>query len=160
MSGQEYTPQGMREQQEIIQPKKPPFIFEQPPTSQPRIAPHSHPDLEIQIGLIEKEIENLKNLFAVHTVLINTLGSDKWEIRNPPLHVSMEQRGMSEFVACLYDIDLYGYGDTIPEALDDLKEAMANQFEFLSEEQSSIEFGDMPRKQFNFLKEIMAEKNA
>jgi predicted RNase H-like HicB family nuclease len=160
MSAQQFIPQGMQEQQEIIQPKKLTAIFEQPTAYQPKIAAHTHIDLEMEIASIEKDIENLKNLFTVHTVLLNTLGSDKWEIRKPPLHVSIEQRGVSEFVACLYDINIYGYGDTIPETLDDLKEAMVNQFEFLSEQESSIKLGDMPKKQFNFLKEIMVEKHA
>jgi hypothetical protein len=93
-------------------------------------------------------------------VPINTLGSDKWEFRKPPLHVSIEQRGVCDFIACLYDINIYGYGDKIPEALDDLKEAIIDQFEFLLEQESSVKLGNMPKKQLDFLKEIMVEKNA
>jgi predicted RNase H-like HicB family nuclease len=161
MSASQFIPHGMQEQQAVIQPpKEPTSIYEQPTAYQPKIAAHTHVDLEMEIASIEREIESLKNLFTVHTVPLNTLGSDKWEFRKPPLHVSIEQRGVSEFVACLYDINIYGYGDTIPEALDDLKEAMVNQFEFLSEQERSIKLGDMPKKQFKFLKEIMVEKNA
>jgi predicted RNase H-like HicB family nuclease len=161
MSAYRLIPPGMKEQQVVIQPpREPTSIYEQPTAYQPRIAAHEHINLEIEIASIEKEIERLKNLFTVHTVPLNTLGSNKWEFRRPPLHVSIEQRGVSEFIACLYDINIYGYGDTIPEALDDLKEAMVNQFEFLLEQGSSITLGDMPKKQFNFLKEIVVEKNA
>jgi len=164
MSASQFILQGIQEKQEkqgLFQPhKEPTYIYEQPTANQPKVSTHKHIDLEIEIASIEDEIENLKKLFTVYTVPLNTLGSNKWEFSKPPLHVSIEQRGVSEFIACLYDINIYGYGDTIPEALDDLKEAMVNQFEFLLEQESSVNLGDMPKKQFNFLKEIMVEKNA
>ncbi len=161
MSASQFIPQGMPEIQRLFQPpKEPTYIYEQPTADQPKVTTHKHIDLEIEIASIENEIVSLKNLFTVHTVPINTLGSDKWEFRKPPLHVSIEQRGVCEFIACLYDINIYGYGDTIPEALDDLKEAIIDQFEFLLEQESSVKLGNMPKKQLNFLKEIMVEKNA
>lgn len=161
MSAAQFIPKGMREIQWPIQPhKEPTYIYEQPTANQPKVTKHRHIDLEIEIASVENEIVSLKNLFRVHSVPINTLGSDKWEFRKPPLHVSIEQRGVCEFIACLYDINIYGYGDTIPEALDDLKEAIIDQFEFLLEQESSVKLGNMPKKQFDFLKEIMVEKNA
>jgi len=157
----QFIPKGMQEIQGLIQPhKEPTYIYEQPTANQPKVTTHKHIDLEIEIASIENEIVSLKNLLTVHSVPINTLGSDKWEFRKPPLHVSIEQRGVCEFIACLYDINIYGYGDTIPEALDDLKEAIIDQFEFLLEQESSVKLGNMPKKQLDFLKEIMVEKNA
>jgi predicted RNase H-like HicB family nuclease len=161
MSASQFISQGMQEKQGLFQPhKEPTYIYGQPTADQPKVTTHKHIDLEIEIASIENEIVSLKNLFTVHTVHINTLGSDKWEFRKPPLHVSIEQRGVCEFIACLYNINIYGYGDTIPEALDDLKEAIIDQFEFLLEQESSVKLGNMPKKQLNFLKEIMVEKNA
>jgi hypothetical protein len=136
-------------------------FLKQPTYSDQEIAIlREHIGLALRIGSIEEDITNLKNFFSVHSVSINTLSNDKWEFRKPPLYVAIEQRGVSEFVACLYDIDIYGYGDTIPEAIDDLKEAIINQYEFLLEQESSVNLGIMPKKQLNFLKEIMVEKNA
>ena len=161
MSAAQFISKGMQEIQGLIQPhKEPTYIYEQPTANQPKVTTHKHIDLEIEIASIENEIVSLKNLLTVHSVPINTLGSDKWEFRKPPLHVSIEQRGVCEFIACLYDINIYGYGDTIPEALDDLKEAIIDQFEFLLEQESSVKLGNMPKKQLDFLKEIMVEKNA
>jgi len=161
MSVPQFIPKGMQEIQGLIQPhKEPTYIYEQPTANQPKVTTHKHIDLEIEIASIEDEIASLKNLFTVHSVPINTLGSDKLEFRKPPLHVSIEQRGVCEFIACLYDINIYGYGDTIPEALDDLKEAIMGQFEFLLEQESSVKLGNMPKKQLDFLKGIMVEKNA
>jgi hypothetical protein len=161
MSAAQFISKGMQEIQGLIQPhKEPTYIYEQPTANQPKVTTHKHIDLEIEIASIENEIVSLKNLFTVHSVPINTLGSDKWEFRKPPLHVSIEQRGVCDFIACLYDINIYGYGDTIPEALDDLKEAIIDQFEFLLEQESSVKLGNMPKKQLDFLKEIMVEKNA
>jgi predicted RNase H-like HicB family nuclease len=161
MSASQFIPQGMQERQVVIQPhKEPTFIYEQPTAYQPKIAAHTHVDLEMEIASIEREIESLKNFFTVHTVPINTLSSDKWEFRKPPLHVSIEQRGTYEFIACLYDIDIYGYGDTIPEAIDDLKEAIINQIEFLLEQENSVKLGNMPKRQLDFLKKILVQNNA
>jgi len=55
----------------------------------------------------------------------------------------------------LYDIDLYGYGESIPEALEDFKEALINQFEFLKEQDGQIDFGQLPKNQLMFLDSII-----
>lgn len=161
MSASQFILQGMQEKQGLFQPhKEPTYIYRQPTADQPKVTTHKHIDLEIEIASIENEIVSLKNFFTVHTVPINTLSSDKWEFRKPPLHVSIEQRGPYEFIACLYDIDIYGYGDTIPEAIDDLKEAIINQIEFLLEQENSVKLGNMPKRQLDFLKKIMVQNNA
>jgi len=148
------TPQEIQEVQKLR-----PF-HEQPTAAQQQVTIQENINLAIRITSIENEIMILKNFFTVHTVPINTLSSDKWEFRKPPLHVSIEQRGPYEFIACLYDIDIYGYGDTIPEAIDDLKEAIINQIEFLLEQENSVKLGNMPKRQLDFLKKIMVQNNA
>ena len=148
------TPQEIQEVQKLR-----PF-HEQPTAAQQQVTIQENINLAIRITSIENEIMILKNFFTVHTVPINTLSSDKWEFRKPPLHVSIEQRGPYEFIACLYDIDIYGYGDTIPEAIDDLKEAIINQIEFLLEQENCVKLGNMPKRQLDFLKKIMVQNNA
>jgi len=149
--------QGIQElqKQSAFQP-----FYKQSTASDQEAIMQEHFDLALRIGSIEEDITNLKNFIAIHTLPINTLSNDKWEFRKPPLHIAIEQRGVSEFIACLYDIDIYGYGDTVPESIDDLKEAIINQFEFLLEQESPLNLGIMPKKQLTFLKEIMVEKNA
>jgi hypothetical protein len=107
----------------------------------------------------ERIIKRLRGLFSVQTVPIHTLASTEWKLAQP-LSVSVEQRGANDFIACLYDIDLYGYGDTIPEALDDLKEIILDQFEYLSQRQQTVKLGAMPRKQLEFLANLLVRKDA
>ena len=110
------------------------------------------------IGSLENKMKKLEGSFNVNTISINTLGSSKWELKQP-LNVGIEQREAEDFVACLYDVNVYGYGDTIPEALEDLKMAMINQFERLIEQESKVQFWKLLKKQFEFLKNILVEKN-
>ena len=66
--------------------------------------------------------------------------------------IAVEQHGEEDFIACFYDADVYGYGDSIPEALDDLKEQLVNQLEFLLEEEKRVTLGPTPRKQLDILR--------
>ncbi len=61
-----------------------------PQAAQQQVTIQENIKLAIRITSIENEIMILKNFFTVHTVPINTLSSDKWEFRKPPLHVSIE----------------------------------------------------------------------
>ena len=97
-------------------------------------------------------------LGLVSSVFINTLGSSQWDIKKP-LSIAIEQRSDCEFIACLYDIDLYGYGETIPEALKDLRLSIVNQFEFLLSVESEDVLSEPLKKQFGFLKSILSKKN-
>lgn len=106
-----------------------------------------------------KQVEFIQDRITTNPVTINTLGNDNWELKHP-LNVTVEQRAEDQFIACLYDVNLYGYGETVPEALDDLKEAIVNQLEFLSEEVRTVELGIMPRKQLNFLRKILVPADA
>lgn len=111
----------------------------------------SNVDLVQRVSLLENKMEKFERFFSINTASLNTLGSDKWELRQP-LIVSIENRGESDFVACLYDFNLYGYGDTIPEALDDLKEALLNQFEYLLEIEGEARLGSSLKRQLKILK--------
>jgi hypothetical protein len=114
----------------------------------------SNEDLVQRVSLLESRLEKFESFFRINTVSLNTLGNDKWELRQP-LIVSIEHRGESDFVACLYDFNLYGYGETIPESLDDLKEAIINQYEYLLKKENKLQFGSSIQKQLNSLKKSL-----
>lgn len=103
--------------------------------------------------------EKIENRFSASPVPIYTLGDERYELQNP-LNITLEQRREDEFIACLYDIDLYGYGDSAPEAIDDLKLAMVNQFDYLSEHEKTIELSDPLEKQLQFLRKILVSRDA
>lgn len=111
----------------------------------------SRVDLD-SIKSIKSAVEAIKKLFSVSTVPIHTLNNSQWELTSDLL-VAVEQRGEDDFVACLYDVNVYGYGDTIPESLQDLKEAIVNQYEYLlSESREGTEFDEEVELQFKYLK--------
>lgn len=121
-------------------------------------------DVELMKRLADVEFE-LKRLseslkLKVVSVPIMSLNASGWRLKSPPLIVTVEKRDDEEFIACLYDIKLYGYGDSIPEALDELRYAIVSQFEFLSEKRKEIELGELPENQFRFLEQILEEERA
>lgn len=118
----------------------------------------SNADLIRRVAILENTVEKLNNLFTVSNVTINTLGDKNWELKQP-LNVAVEQRGIEDFVACLYDVDMYGYGETIPDALEDLKETIINQFEFLLQQNHKTALGNLPKNQFEFLNSILVGIN-
>ncbi len=108
---------------------------------------------------IENKVDTLISVFTINPVPINTLGNEYWELKTP-IFVAIEIREDNDFVACLYDVDLYGYGDSVPEALEDLKEAIVNQFEYLTENESEFQIEGPLRKQLDFLNNILVKTNA
>ena len=66
--------------------------------------------------------------------------------------VTVEQHAADDFVACFYDADIYGYGDSIPGSLEDLKNHLVSQYEFLLKESQHIELGTAPAEQLLVLK--------
>jgi len=88
------------------------------------------------------------------TILKIPLGDENWELKQP-LNIAVEQRSPEDFTACLYDADLYGYGESIPEALEDLKLVIVNQYEYLLQQKDRVELGNPLKKQFEFLNHII-----
>lgn len=117
-------------------------------------------DIEKGFSRLENEMKSIQSsmasLFRVHTVSINTLANSKWELCQP-LSIAVEQRAADEFVACLYDVNLYGYGGTMPEAIDDLKAVMVDQLEYLSEREGEIDLGGELKQQLTYLRKILVE---
>ncbi|MBU2538039.1 MAG: hypothetical protein KKH22_06345 [Proteobacteria bacterium] len=116
-------------------------------------------DLIRRVASLEKKIDRIEGFFGISLSSINTLGNKKWEVKQP-LNVSIEQRLTDEFIACLYDVDLYGYGETIPEALEDLKTVIVNQYDYLLEQECKIGFGSFLKKQMDFFKKFLVKANA
>jgi hypothetical protein len=134
-------------------------IFQSSGTTQTPVDMHlSGADTIQRVALLENKFEQLEGLFGVSTVSVNTLGDENWELKQP-VNVAVEQRSSEDFTACLYDVDLYGYGDSIPQALEDLKVVIVNQFEFLLQQKGKVQLGNLLKKQFEFLTNILVSLN-
>ncbi len=137
-------------------PKRSPFIGF-PQQTQLEVDP-AITDLARRITAIEASLKQLDSFLSINTVYVNTLRDDFIEIKQP-IAVNIEQRQNDEFIACLYDIDLYGYGESPPDALDDLVVVIVNQYCYLKEMEGNIEFGELPLKQWKYFKSIIEEKD-
>jgi hypothetical protein len=91
----------------------------------------------------------------IYTVPINSFGIEKYELKKSIL-ISVEEKNSNDFIACFYDADIYGYGDSLIEAIDDLKSCIISQFDSLNEEiEQGYELGPIPSKQLTILKEFI-----
>ena len=116
--------------------------------------------LKTQMDQLQGELLKLGSTFKVYNIAINDLGQHEW-LLDKPLMISAEQHSEEDFIACFYDADVYGYGDSIPDALDDLKERLVSQLEFLVVEEKRVILGPVPQKQLEVLRyHIFAECEA
>ena len=105
----------------------------------------------------ELKEENEDSKFCTYNVTINNIGEGQRMLANPII-VTIEQRSEDDFVACFYDVDIYGYGESIPDALDDLKFHIVSQFEFLLQEEKRVELGVFPAKQLAILRNLIIKR--
>ncbi len=104
-------------------------------------------------SLVQDFGSQLQTVLRTHTVALNDLGNPAWKMARPIL-ATVEQQAPDDFVACFYDADVYGYGDSIPSSLEDLKRHLVSQYEFLLEESQRVELGLAPAEQFLVLQRI------
>jgi len=97
-----------------------------------------------------------KNGTGKHSIALNSLNSDEWELKEP-LWVTVEERGKDDFVACLYEADVFGYGDSVPEALDEPRAAIVNQFEALQRAERDGPLAHALTSQLEFLRQTLVK---
>lgn len=85
---------------------------------------------------------------------LNDLAQPNWTL-NKPLTVTVEQYIQKETTVCFEEAHIYGYGDSIPQALNDLAKHLIGQFEFLLEEEKRVTLGPLPQKQLGTLKSYL-----
>jgi hypothetical protein len=115
--------------------------------------------LEKLASLVQNLENELQTALRTYTIALNDLGTAAWKLTHPVL-VTVEQHAQDDFIACFYDADIYGYGDSIPNSLEDLKRQLVSQYEFLLDESQRIELGPAPAKQLLILERIIEKGNA
>ncbi len=114
--------------------------------------------LEKLASLVQDLGSQIQTVLRTHTIALNDLGDPAWKMARPII-VTVEQHAPDDFVACFYDADIYGYGDSIPSSLEDLKSHLVSQYEFLLEESQRVELGTAPAEQFLVLQRILEKGN-
>lgn len=114
--------------------------------------------LERLASLVQDLGSQLQTVLRTHTVALNDLGNPAWKLTHSIL-TTVEQHAPDDFVACFYDADIYGYGDSIPSSLEDLKRHLVSQYEFLLEESQRVELGPPTTEQLLVLQRIIEKGN-
>lgn len=114
--------------------------------------------LEKLASLVQDLGSQIQNVLRTHTIALNDLGDPAWKMARPII-VTVEQHAPDDFVACFYDADIYGYGDSIPSSLEDLKSHLVSQYEFLLDESQRVELGTAPAEQLLVLQRILEKGN-
>ncbi len=112
--------------------------------------------LTSRVANLEHRLLSLEKALRVHTVTLNPFSRAGW-VLTQPITVCVEQPGPDDFVACLYEGDIYGHGDTIAEAVGDLKELALEQVRHLAEISNQLELSLPLQKQLAYLKTIFKE---
>lgn len=102
--------------------------------------------------------ENENGDIIVKYEYINDLASNKWEL-NSIIEIAIEEKTNGDFIACYYDVDVYGYGIKQEEAIENLKSALINQYEFLLEEEKTYNLNPVLSRQLHILKNIISLKD-
>jgi len=111
--------------------------------------------LDIKNQLKQKLSDETDRIQKIHTIPINSFGVRDYELKKIIL-ISIEERNNDEFVACFYDADIYGYGESLIEAIDDLKKNILYQYDFLRREiEKGYKLGPIPEKQLAILSEFI-----
>lgn len=110
--------------------------------------------LDGQYGLPPKVEDGEASIKSIHKVTLNDLCNAAYRLACP-IEVSVEERGDEDFIACLYDAGVYGYGSTIPEALDDLRALLIDQYEHLVTREPRGVLGPVLRRQLRVLERFV-----
>lgn len=115
---------------------------------------------------LEKEIKGLKELLVSDflpqiekvmekkSILIYSLSSPLLKLKEPlAVHLEYDKE---EVVAFCYDLDIFGYGESEIEALDDLRKTILDLYYELKENKDNL--GILPERIWDYLSFIVDEK--
>lgn len=112
-----------------------------------------------QEQLTSKEISDFLNRIAEftealklpHTIFISDLRHDKYKLTQP-IPVSIEYEN-NVVIASFYDVDVYGTGDDIQEAITDLCSQIIEVYELYSQNVNRL--GPVPAREWKYLQTIV-----
>ncbi|TEU10856.1 MAG: hypothetical protein E3J21_25075 [Anaerolineales bacterium] len=122
---------------------------------------------ELSFEKLEEEIKGVKDfligelsprvekLARRHPLLLYSLRHPQLRL-NSPIAVSLEDDGV-QVIAAAYDLDVFGYGETEWEALDDLRHTITDLYFTLKDDARAL--GPMPRRVWEYLSDIIEESS-
>lgn len=122
---------------------------------------------ELSFEKLEEEIKGVKDfligelsprvekLARRHPLLLYSLRHPQLRLSSP-IAVSLEDDGV-QVIAVAYDLDVFGYGETEWEALDDLRHTITDLYFTLKDDARAL--GPMPRRVWEYLSDIIEESS-
>jgi hypothetical protein len=92
---------------------------------------------------------------AASPIFVYSLRHPLLRLRSP-LAVSLVHDGMQS-IAAAYDLDMFGYGDSDSEALDDLRRSVVDLYATLKDNSASL--GPLPQRIWEYLSEAVEERH-
>jgi len=111
-------------------------------------------ELQTQVQDVRDLLAHLRRGYPRH-ILLENLRDARYEVMRSIPVVLEEDEG--QYVATWYDADLFGYGDSEQEALDDLCESIVSLWEVLKRESAAQGLGEALAKQWFFLQKVIRE---
>jgi hypothetical protein len=122
--------------------------------NEPQTADQALHDLQTQVQDVRDLLTHLRRGYP-RQVLLENLRNLQYEVVHPLPVVLEEDEG--QYVATWYDADLFGYGDSEQEALEDLCETIVSLYEVLKRESAAQGLGDPLARQWAFLQKVVRE---
>ncbi|HID61608.1 MAG TPA: hypothetical protein EYP49_02505 [Anaerolineae bacterium] len=122
---------------------------------------------ELSLEKLEEEIKGVKDflvselsprmekLVRRHPLLLYSLRHPQLRLSSP-IAVSLEDDGV-QVIAAAYDLDVFGYGETEWEALDDLRRTITDLYFTLKDDARAL--GPMPRRVWEYLSDIIEKSS-
>jgi hypothetical protein len=95
----------------------------------------------------------MEKLSKRRILLLYSLRHPHLRLRNP-IAVSLEDDG-AQVIASAYDLDLFGYGETEGEALDDLRRTIVHLYRALRDDADAL--GPLPQQIWRYLADVIEE---
>lgn len=111
-------------------------------------------DLQTQMQDVRDQLAHIRRGYPRQIPLEN-LRDPLYEVIHTIPVVLEEDEG--QYLATWYDADIFGYGASEQEALDDLCESIVSLWEVLKRESSAQGLGDTLTKQWAFLQKMIRE---
>lgn len=111
-------------------------------------------DLQVQIQDIHSLLAHISRGYP-RQILLENLRDLQYEVIHAIPVVLEEEEG--QYVATWYDMDMFGYGDSEQEALEDLCKSIVSLWEVLKRESAAGGLSETLAKQWAFLQKVICE---
>jgi len=111
-------------------------------------------NLQVQVQDVRDLLAHLRRGYP-RQIHLENLRDPGYEVRRA-IPVTLEEDD-GQYVATWYDADMFGYGDSEQEALEDLCESIVSLWEVLKRESAIQGLGDALAKQWAFLQKVIRE---